>query len=128
MEEGGGVEEEGGDKMEGGDTMEEGGDTMEEEEEIRWTHRPADEEHGDRAHYWHVSNQRLQNHPHHAVQLRRGESYSQLPAKSNTIATGSNYLSTFLLCSALHTHTWIPFTPALQKYRFTSTSISTSPT
>ena len=42
----------------------------EEEEEIRGTHRPADEEHGDRAHYWHVSNQRLQNHPHHAVQLR----------------------------------------------------------
>lgn len=33
------------------------------------THRPLDEKHGDRSNNGHVSDQRLQDHPHHAVKL-----------------------------------------------------------
>lgn len=35
--------------------------------DFRWTYRPLDEKHADRTHYGHISNQRLQNHPHHPM-------------------------------------------------------------
>lgn len=37
--------------------------------ECEQTHRPPDEEHGDCSNDGHVSDQRLQDHPHHAVKL-----------------------------------------------------------
>ena len=53
------------------------------------THRPTDKEHGDRAHNRDITNEWLQNHPHHPMQLRREEMH-QRP----TLNTA--YLSTFL--------------------------------
>lgn len=34
------------------------------------THRPADEEHGDGSNQWYVSNQGLQDHAQHPVELQ----------------------------------------------------------
>lgn len=41
--------------------------------ESRGTHRPLDEKHGDRPDDRHVPNQRLQDHPHHPVELQTQE-------------------------------------------------------